>query len=118
MQRDWEVVRQVLLGLEQLGTGASVVPDSDVPPYDRENVAYHMKLLAEAGIVDAHCTETTGGTHCLASRLTWAGHEFLDHVRDHTVWNRIEATAREKGLALSFDVITAAAGTIVANVLK
>jgi len=118
MRRDWELVRQVLLKLEQLGDTASVLESTDVLPYDADNVSYHMKIMDEAGLIEAHCLEHTGGTHCHASRLTWSGHEFLDQVREQTVWNRTKASVREKGLALSFEVIRMTASAIIAGIVN
>jgi Hypothetical protein (DUF2513) len=118
MQRDWEVVRQILLKCEQLGDTHSVLSPQDVSPYDSDNVSYHMKLLDEAGLIEAQCSRSNAGVHCWAFRLTWAGHEFLDNTRDQTVWNRVKSTAREKGLSLSFDVIKLAASAIIGGLMK
>jgi len=67
----------------------------------------------EAGLIDASSDKTTSGLHCFAFGLTWNGHEFLDRVRDQTIWNKVKAAAREKGLTLSFDVIKALATKVI-----
>jgi hypothetical protein len=118
MKRDWELVRQILFRIEELGDTKSYLNDHDLPPYDADNVGYHMRMLDEAGLIDAKCSEHTSGMNCEARRLTWDGHEFLDQVRENTVWNRTKAAVREKGLALSFDVIRMTAGAIISGIVN
>lgn len=119
MERNWEVVRAILLRLEALGDTSSMVHAGEVAPFDFEIVGYHMQIMQEAGLIEARVSEALGGaTHVFASRLTWEGHEFLDRIRDQTLWNRVKASAREKGLAPSFDVITAIATTLVGAIVK
>ena len=45
MERNWELVRKILVQLEQSGdTKSPLMPDA-VPGYDRETVSYHMKIM-------------------------------------------------------------------------
>jgi hypothetical protein len=61
----------------------------------------------------------TIGTPILLRRkmMTWSGHEFLDHIRQDTAWNKVKGAAREKGLELSLDVIVSLAKTIINSLL-
>ena len=47
--------------------------------------------------------------------MTWRGHEFLDQVRQDTVWNKVKGAAREKGLDLSMDVVVSIAKTVIGS---
>lgn len=119
MKRDWELVRQILLALEGLGDSNGVVTAGDIKGYDAENVNYHMRLLNEAGLIQADVMEPLGASvTCFANRLTWEGHQFLDNIRDNTLWNRVKATIREKGLEISFDTIKFAAPTVLRKMLQ
>jgi hypothetical protein len=118
MKRDWDVVRRILLKLEELGNTASYLQPDGVNGYDHDLVSYHMQLLDEAGLIDADCIRGIGTPlTCLAKRLTWRGHEFLDQIRQDTVWNKVKGSAREKGLDLSLDVIVSLAKTIINSLL-
>ena len=76
--------------------------------YDTELVSYHLHLLQQADLIVAECSTAIGRPlYCYGQTLTWNGHEFLDTIRADTAWNRITKTAREKGLDLSFNIITA-----------
>jgi hypothetical protein len=110
MQRDWDLIRKILIQVEALGDTRSQFHADEVEGADPETVSYHIRLLIDAGLVDGICSQGLDGPlRCFASALTWEGHEFLDKIRSAGMWNKIKATAREKGLSLSFDVIKVAA---------
>ena len=51
MKRDMELVRAILLAMEDspsTGPGELVIPD-----YDTEAVMYHLKIMREAGLIKA-----------------------------------------------------------------
>jgi hypothetical protein len=78
-----------------------------------------MKIMDEAGLIET-CSSTThnSGPYRAAMSMTWEGHEFLDQIRQDTVWNRVKGGAREKGLDLSINVIGELAKTIIFSMLK
>lgn len=118
MQRNWDCVRAILLGVEALGDTQSHLEPSSIDGYDQETVSHHIRLLIEAGLVVGNCAQgLQGPLRCYASRLTWDGHEFLDKIRSATVWNKVKSIAREKGLSLSFDVIKLAATHAINSLL-
>ena len=118
MKRNWDVVRKILLKLEEIGNTTSRLEPDQVNGYDSELVSYHMELLNDAGLIHAKCIRTLSAPlHCVALSMTWTGHEFLDQVRQDSVWNKVKGTAREKGLDLSLDVIVSLAKSVIASVL-
>lgn len=118
MKRDRDVVRKILLKLEEIGNTTSYLQPDGVNGYDHELVSYHMQLLDEAGLIDAECIRGMGTPlYCVAKSLTWRGHEFLDQIRQDSVWNKVKGSAREKGLDLSLDVIVSLAKTIIHSLL-
>jgi hypothetical protein len=119
MKRDWELIRLILMKLEECESSAGVLRSSDVEGYDAEIVSYHMWLLKGGGLITAVCKEAVAKpVHCIAQNLTWEGHEFLDKVRSHTAWNKVKGLAREKGLDLTLDVIKLAAKVAIESVLR
>lgn len=119
MQRNWELVRKILLKLEeQEAVSGQLFPDAIIG-FDAENVAYHMRLLDQAGLIKARSlTSSSDQTACVALSLTWAGHEFLDKIRRDTIWNKVKGIARQRGLDLSFDVIKLTAESAIQAILK
>ena len=49
--------------------------------------------------------------------LTWQGHEFLDKIRNDTLWQKVKATVQSKSLDLSFDVIKTVATNLISLAL-
>ncbi|WP_019518458.1 DUF2513 domain-containing protein [Aggregatibacter actinomycetemcomitans] len=52
-----------------------------------------------------------------ALSLTWQGHEFLDKIRNDSVWNKVKSTVQSKSLDLSFDVIKQVATALIGSML-
>jgi len=117
MQRDWDVIRKILLEVEALPTEDSVLRSTELMDVDAETVAYHMRLLLEADLIVGSCRDALGPPLCHASRLTWAGHEFLDQIKNASLWRQIKATARSKSVDLSFAVIKDLAKALIASII-
>ncbi|MBF0340220.1 MAG: DUF2513 domain-containing protein [Magnetococcales bacterium] len=118
MQRNWECVRAILFGVEQLGDTCSILQAHDVSGFDAATVSYHMQLLIDAGLVRGTCSHYINAPMaCMVTSLTWEGHEFLDRTRSSGAWNKVKTVAREKGVALSFDVIKTIAQHMVTALL-
>lgn len=96
MKRDMDLVRQLLLRIEEEGTPA--VPN--VPAldgYSEEVVIHHVKLLAQAGLVTAIDASSFDGPDYLQIEMTWQGHDFLASVRDPDIWRRTKEGAGKVG---------------------
>ncbi len=109
MRRDVELLRTILVNIEgtpdATGPGQELVIEGRQP----EEVSYHIKLLHQAGLIEAY--PGFGGTMCVwfPGPLTWEGHEFLAAVRIDSVWKNTLAKIKEAGGALPFEVIKALA---------
>jgi hypothetical protein len=99
MKRDMDLIREILLAIERLDTGADDDLDVVVDGVDPRVVNAHLRLLDEAGFINAHeiPDDTEEFSHFVPTRLTWSGHEFLDAVRDPEVWRRTKAGAAKAG---------------------
>jgi hypothetical protein len=96
MKRDWEVIRTILLRVEE-GTGDKDVSSGDFAPMDEALVAYNMWLLIESGMVEGGGRPLgMGPPGAFVNRMRWPGHELLDTIRGESAWTRIKAVAKEK----------------------
>lgn len=115
MKRDWDLVRAILLQVEQLPTATSQVRAPDVSGWDEELVGWHLALLVDAGIVEGNVSRSLGRAPTTAVRgLTWAGCELLDSIRRPAVWNAVRVAAREGAVELTLEVIRTLAGRVAA----
>lgn len=111
MQRDMDMIRQLLLRIEkdpQLD-GHNWVHFSPnelgMNTRTEEDVGYNLTLLVEAGFV---LGKTGMETIPVVSKLTWQGHEFLDNIKNDDVWSKTKS--RIGGLAnVSLKIVAAIA---------
>jgi hypothetical protein len=87
MCRDMDLIRQILLTAE---TNENKIDAK----FTNEEIGYHAWLLKDAEFLDAIIARDRRNqpNGCVLQGLTWQGHEFLDAMRDDTLWNR----AKEK----------------------
>jgi hypothetical protein len=83
MKRDWDVIRQILLEVENLSEfergNASYELGGEVEIDDQKN--WHALLLWKAGFVSGIDASSMSGPSLDAPELTWAGHDLLDTLR-------------------------------------
>jgi hypothetical protein len=87
MKRDMDIIRQILLNVEddkyQLGERIRLpgVPD--------DICAKHVALILDAGLAigRTHKSDSYGIVAADIERLTSAGHDFCDGIRQDTIWN-------------------------------
>src|SRR5580658_3094256 len=89
MKRDMELVREILVRVEELPLGG--IHHISVEGYSREEIVYHVMLLDEAGLIEAEDCSSNDGIDWLPRRLTYAGHEFLDSARSTKVWQEAKS---------------------------
>jgi hypothetical protein len=89
MQRDIDLVRQLLFDLERRGATCPVdTLRTDARHDGDERVRYHLRLLTDAGLVK-EAGQTAAGAPCV--RLTHEGQEFLELARSDARWREAKA---------------------------
>ena len=108
MKRDMDLMRKILLRIEER---------SDVPPKTlsindfldfHENIhviSLHIDLMCDAGLVEVMDTSYDGEVKdYIITRLTLAGYEYLDAIRNYSVWQKVKKRIEVIGGA-TLDVI-------------
>jgi hypothetical protein len=94
VKRDMDFVRELLLRVESDpeldGYHWKTFNTSDFSPRSNEEVAYHVDLLIDAGLL-VGSDPTMDAESTPISRLTWDGHEFADNIKDMSIWKRVKA---------------------------
>lgn len=103
MKRDMDLVRLLLLKLEETSDDPRLWIDLEIPNYTSEEVSYHIMILNEAGLIEACDLSTMGRGNSIwrPKRLTSSGHEFLDAARNESIWNK----AKEKASSMNFELL-------------
>lgn len=108
MHRDMDLIRKILLAIEAHPEPYSWDVPLDIPGCSEKEICYHVKLLEEAGLIEARIMTASGGVFkCAVNSLTWAGHEFLEAAREDSRWAKVKHLVVEKTGSLSFEVLKA-----------
>ena len=123
MQRNMELIRQLLIGMEG---EPSTQYDFNVEHVDDLEKWHNIDLLVQANLitgVQVHWAADGTGSYAHTKglvALTWEGHEFLDAVRNDSVWRQAGEKARAGGLDmqnLTFEMIKALCVSTAKHVL-
>ena len=111
MQRNMHLLRELLLEVESWTDGRPhYIQQVALEGYGHEDMAYHCRLLVEGGYLIGSVTPVFHKPpYVLIHRLSWEGHDLLDAVRDHTVFERTMAVVKSKFPSASLSVVKAVA---------
>jgi len=106
MNRDMDVVRQIVLALRDATSQLHSLPD--VPD---EVFKYNAQLLIEEGLALGY--SASGGMSgtgivpavLFLSRLTWDGHDFADSIADDTIWKRAKEKVIKPSASWTFAIL-------------
>jgi hypothetical protein len=102
MKRNMDLVRLLLMRSEGDDDAKKACENFSV-----EERAYHVQLLIDAGLVEGIVRKDSQDVAkgAIVSRLTWAGHEFLQSVRNDTVWKKAKEHVLKPGASWTFDIL-------------
>jgi len=105
VKRDLDLIRRLLLDIEEEGSDASRRAGWTEPGDNGQapdTVHYHIQLMHDAGLIIAD--ELVPG-QWWPERITWAGHEFLDLARNEDLWHRAKRAIETAAGAAPFQVL-------------
>jgi len=111
MKRDLNLFRAILLEIEKMPAGEDWVLDRDssnlyANESEEVNILEHLILMQDAHLITKAVTKGGDGFYELCPcNLTNEGHDFLDAVRNSSVWEKIKATVLDKGISYSIESI-------------
>ena len=121
MQRDMELIRKILFAIEKEYVDVWLdYSDLKIEGYDFKTVGYHCSILYDAGLVYDYKGKYAENELYFfgVGRLTWEGHDFLDKIRNDTVWNKTKETITSKGLPFVIDVVKEVAAAVTTAMVK
>lgn len=120
MKRNFEIIRALLFYFESKDT-SEAIENPQIDCFESRSITYHCRLLYDAGFLRCEPVKSASGDRIIRVipfELTWDGHEFLDKIRTDTTWNKIRSYSMNKGLVLSFSVITELAKKYTLDAMK
>lgn len=106
MKRDLNLVRSIILAVEEFPTGF-VLSNLTIDGYTDEQIGYHSYLIVDAGLangVDARAIDSTSPTWKIL-HLTSAGHDFADLAREDGNWKKTVGLVTTKAGGATLDIV-------------
>ena len=122
MKRDMELVRAILLAIEECDEGENTCHGEKISAFLKKKgynhavdlLHGHFKIMTEGGLI--RCYEVEYAYHRIFFTLTWEGHEFLSDIKDKNVWDKVKEVVSKRD-GISFAVLKTIATEISKQLL-
>lgn len=122
MKQNTDCIRDILLTVEQDVPldGHIDIKNLSLPnSYEREDVVYSLKLLKEANYLNVTLEGASNIYYLIwIGNMTYEGHQFLDSIRNDSVWLSTKEKVAEFGSNLSLSLISQVASAIIKSKLN
>ncbi len=121
MKRNMDLCRDLLMFIEKEDRlTTSKVKTVIEKGYELNEILYHCQLLQEHGYVREFEYKGALGrlTFLDFSGLTWEGHDFIDKIRENTVWNKTKDVITQKGLPMALEVVQQVATAVITSMTQ
>ncbi len=117
MKRNLDLIRNILFAVENSNSiDASLTLNSLSKLHqDQELILYHVFLLDDAGFIIGIIDETA--PYVSITRLTNEGHDYLDTIRDASVWKQTKSTLGKISGSASLEVVKTIASKLALSFL-
>jgi hypothetical protein len=106
MKRDFELIRTILREVEDV-PGLVALTGFTYPRYDENIVTEHMEILIEAGLLRGKVSRyLNSGGHTHVSGLMWAGHDFLESMKDEGIWMSVLPPIKRTRVGREFGMVS------------
>ena len=110
MKRSLDLIREILISVEEYQperiSSLQTLSPEDFSGTEAENY-HHIKMLLDAGLIDLAGQPLMSGEFPI-NGMTMTGHDFLDAIRDQTVWDRTKDRIGQAG-GWTLDLVLAVA---------
>ncbi|MER0283813.1 DUF2513 domain-containing protein [Clostridioides difficile] len=119
MKRNLELIRDILIKMEESDADRMSISDFMTDIYDERTISYHLQLLLDVGFIEA----TPMGVqrclykHYIVKRITSFGYDYLDNIRDDTVWNKTKKQLGNFASSASLEVIGSVASSVILKMI-
>jgi len=104
MKRDMDLIRKILIALEDSKQTQGWIP-LKFDSYSDDQISYHIKILAEQGIITATDCSSMKNFTWHAKGLTWDGHDYIDAIRDEASWQKVKEWVKSTGKILTIETL-------------
>lgn len=125
MKFDHDCARQILITIEEQlpfnshCTVSEIVKASNLKQFDSQSICYACQILTDGQLLNAkNLTPTHLGDVSRIYGLTFKGHEYLDNIRDQSVWKDTKKTIFSKVSTASLSIFSSVAAKVIEDKFK
>lgn len=109
MKRDMDLIRSIMREIEACEDPYGLEHMPEIEGCHTAKVSYHVKLLLEAGFIDAQPIEEFGTEYdeFMHLNLTWTGQDFLSAASDDNIWTKAKKYVLKPGVSFTSDLLLA-----------
>ena len=113
-----DLIRKILFKIEEDYKGHPLYQFT-LDNYELWIVKEHCKLMYQQGLIEyIEDDDLNNSSYFYVGNLTNDGYDFLDKIRQDTIWNKTKETITKKGLPLIVDVIKDVATGIISSMTE
>ena len=115
MKLDYDCIRYILLSVEASDDNRLIASSLANDKYDVKNIIYHVECLLDVNYLDVSKPIQeldVAYNDYFIYRITMFGHQFLDTIRDNSIWSKTKSTAKEVGATTLKSILTIAENII------
>lgn len=105
MKRDMDLCRAILLKIESCDKPHGILEKINIDKYSQDEISYNIKLLNDAGLIEAKSVSSNTSYCWWPGTLTWYGHEFLSASRDESIWMKAKESVLKPSASITFDLL-------------
>lgn len=119
MKRNLDLIRHILLVIEDSSSDRLTISDFITEEYPENMVSHHLKLLLDCGYIDAVARKSIGApyTMFIVHRMTSQGYDYLESVKDKSIWDKTKIKLLEIGGSATLDTVKTVASSIALKML-
>lgn len=118
MKRDMELIRKILFKIEELYRGESIYK-LKIDDYEQWIIKEHCKLMYQQGLIEyVNDDDIDNSPFFYVGNLTNDGYDYLEKIRQDTVWNKTKEVITKKGLPMILDVVKKVATDIISSMVE
>lgn len=80
---------------------------------DWNAIVLHIQLLMDAGFIEAIDVSTCSADDYIIRRITFAGYDYLDSIRDESIWNEVKQKIASVGGSVSLEIAKELGATLL-----
>lgn len=123
MKRDLDLIRKILLAIENVDSlcyynGIQQLAE-DIDCTDLALVSFHVTLLIDNDYIDVIDISCCGVEYddYMIKRLTADGCDYLDNIRNDTVWNKTKELLSKVGGTCALELVKTISGKVILSQL-